>query len=259
MTARRDSRPGGRHLRQASLALCLGLLVLGGLAAPALAQAEPQPAFEVAVHADGAATVTVTAVFDLTTDAERSAFRSLRNDSESRAEATERFVSRLRTVANATEDATGREMAITDGSIDLATTPDNQTGIVTLSVSWEGLAAVRGDRLVVSEPFASGFTPDGRFVVWAPDGYRIDAASPAPEARNETRAVWAAGTPLDGLEVTMVARTPTPTASPTPSPTATSTAAPTEPTESPGQPGLGFAVGALAVVLASLGFVRRGR
>lgn len=248
------SRDRGSPLTPPALALLLVAVVLtSAFAGPVAAQSSPTAEFVVQVRADGSATVTVTSVFDLTTDDERRAFRSLQNDSTAQADARDRFVARMRTIANDTQAATGREMAVTDGRIELATTPDGDAGIVTLSVTWTGLAAQRDGQLVVTEPFASAFSPDRRFVLRAPAGYHVSSASPAPTTGNDTRAVWQAGSELAGFEV-VIEPAPTPTASPT----ATPSPSPTAQTETPGQPGFGF-IGAGVALLAGWALAARRR
>jgi len=59
------------------IAAGLAALVLAGAAAPAAAANHDQPSLVVDLHADGSAAVTATFTYDLTTDAERSAFRTL--------------------------------------------------------------------------------------------------------------------------------------------------------------------------------------
>ena len=221
----------------------LALVAVVALAAgPAAAQSTAEPAFIVQLEADGSATVTLRSTFDLTTDAEREAFASLEADDQAQDEAVARFLERLRAVADDAQAATGREMRVTEASVELRRTADGGTGVVTLSATWTGLAATDGDRLVVTEPFASGFAPERPFVVRAPDGYVVEAASPAPDAREETSATWGPGSDLAGLSVEVApAATPTPT---------------TESTETGGQPGFG-PLAALAAVLAAAGLARR--
>jgi hypothetical protein len=158
------------------------------------------PAFVVALSDDGTATVTVTYTFDLTDDDRRAAFEELRTNETATRTFEDRFRQRLRLVAADGANATGREMSVTDVSVAFETAAD--TGVVRLTATWEGLAATDGDRLVVTEPFASGFEPERRFVVLVPDGHAVDSVTPAPDDRADGRLEWAPGTPLDGFEVT---------------------------------------------------------
>lgn len=176
------------------------LLLVVGAAAPAGA-AHPDPALVVDLDEDGSATVTLRLTYDLTSDAERSAFEELEGSESTRRETLDRFRERMSRVANASENETGRSMAVSGGSVDLTTT-DDDVGIVRLSVEWKGLAATRGDRLVVTSPFADGYDPDRRLTVVGPEGYEVAGASPAPTSRDGTTLRWDPGTSLEGFSVT---------------------------------------------------------
>jgi len=95
----------------------------------------------------------------------------------------------------------------TDGSAEVVVTYTfdletiDGTGDVTLSATWNGLAAVEDDTLVVTEPFASGFEPDRRFYLVGPDGYELESATPDPDERGDGYLAWEAGSDLDGFEV----------------------------------------------------------
>ena len=187
--------------------LTAALVVLAATAAvPATAAAndasatEHEEAFRVEIQADGSADVTLRMTYDLADDDERAAFRSLQEDADGQAQLRDRFRERMAAVAAAAANETGREMAVTDASVAVETVAGGDVGVVELGVTWEALAAVEGDRLVVSEPFASGFEPDRRFTVTAPDGYVVDDASPSADAETETSVTWSAGTTLDGFE-----------------------------------------------------------
>lgn len=217
------------------LALLVALVTVAAVGPPVSAQSTAEPAFIVTVQSDGSAEVSVRSTFDLTTDAEQQAFRSLMNDEEAQENAKARFLDRMRTVASDAENATGREMRVTDPAIDLTRTADNETGIVTLSVSWSGLAASEGDRLVVTEPFASGFTPERTFILRAPDGYTIGSTSPEPTSTDQGMAVWRPGTELAGFSVEL-------------HPASESAAGGEDQARSNGQPGFGMTVAIVAVL-----------
>ncbi|PSQ10426.1 hypothetical protein BRC93_09425 [Halobacteriales archaeon QS_5_70_15] len=95
-------------------------------------------------------------------------------------------------------------MTVSAASVDLSTADDGTTGLVELSATYEGLAAVEDGRLTVAEPFASGFETDYRFTLRGPDGYRLADAAPEPAAVEDGRATWAAGSDLSGFEATFV-------------------------------------------------------
>lgn len=201
--------------KSSRLTALLVAVLVAAAAAPATASATQtgeERSFVATVHADGSADVAVTYTFDLTTESERAAFEELRTNETARTDALTRFSNRLETVAADAANATGRDMSIEGGSIDLSTKSGGDTGVVVLSVTWNGLAAVDGDALVVTEPFASGFEPDRPFTVRWPDGYEMADVTPAPAETSSPRASWAAGTDLEGFELTVTrSATPTPT------------------------------------------------
>lgn len=210
-------------------------------------QTGEEPSFVVTLDADGSAEIAVTLTFDLTTDSERAAFEELRDNETAQAEARTKFRNRMESVAAAAQNETGREMSVEAASIELTTTDGGDTGIVVLSVTWTGLAAVENGRLVVTEPFASGFEPDRTFVVNWPDGHELDSATPSPDATSDTSATWDAGTDLDGFELAVAQ--PTPAATPTPTETET-------PADG-GAPGFGVGIALVALLVAAILASRR--
>lgn len=197
------------------------LIVLAMPAIPtAAAQEQPSdPGMVVSLASDGTADVTVRFAFDLTTESERAAFRSLRTDDETLATAKDRFSDRMGRVATDIEEATDRSVRVSDPRVDIRTTPDNETGVVEFSVAMVGLTEKRGDRIVLREPFASGYELDRPLQIHAPDGYAVIAASPEPDSVGSGTATWRANTDLSGFSVTVApddsASTTTPDASPT--------------------------------------------
>lgn len=192
--------------RRLALATLAALVVLGAAAGPAAGtqtatdgSAAGDTVLVVDLAEDGDATVTLRLTFDLDREEER---RALERLGENRTEISAAFEEQMRAVAARTAEATGREMAIT--SADVAISTEGSTGVVELSVAWSGLAAVEGDRLVVSEPFADGFSPPGRFAVRAPEGYVLAESSPMAASTTETGATWEAGSSLDGFEAAFV-------------------------------------------------------
>ena len=165
------------------------------------AGAESDSALTVDLTREGDTELTLTLAYDLTSDEEREAFATLRDDAEARTRTTATFRSRMESVAGSAANATGRSMTVSGASSAFRTTDGGDTGVVVLSVNWTAFAAVDGDRLTVTEPFASGFEPDRRFVVEAPDGYAVASATPAPSASDDGRASWAAGSSLSGFEL----------------------------------------------------------
>lgn len=182
-------------------------LALGAVAAPAAAQPEQnqnaEPSIVVEVQADGDAVVTLTATYDLTSQAERDAFESMQNDEEARENATRRYAERLDSIAKSASERVDRQMRVPADGASLELEKRGEVGVVRYSATWENLAAVEGDRLVVTEPFASNYGTDRPFVLVAPDGYAVTSASPGADADGSASATWNAGAELDGFEATM--------------------------------------------------------
>lgn len=204
-----STSPPGRRLGAALLAVvllaaALPAMTTAGAAQPA-SDLPAEPAFLIVLEPDGSAQATLTVAFDLTTDAERNAFEALRANDSAREERVEQFASQMRSVADRAEANTGREMRIAEPTIQFIERGD--TGIVALTVTWEGLAVRSGDTLVLREPFASGVTMDRAFYVVAPDGHELSSVKPTPTNRTPTTATWAPGSSLQGFEATFVPRT----------------------------------------------------
>lgn len=185
-----------------TIALVVVLLV-AATATSVTAASDAKPSLTVALSEDGSATVVLTMTYDLGSDAERDAFRALENDSDTRTQVRQRFRDRMASVAASASNATDRQMSVESATIDVRTTADGETGVVELSVTWNGLAAVEGDRLVLGEPFASGFETDRTVTVLAPEGYEVASATPEPSTTTDRRVTWKPGTNLDGFEVTL--------------------------------------------------------
>ena len=172
---------------------------VGSVAAQDTATVDEDSAFIVALEDNGDATVTLRLEYDLTETDAAAAFEQLEVNTADR---TTQYRDRLASVAEQTAAETGREMTITDA--DMTTRIDGNTGIVTISATWSNLAAVDDEgQLVVTEPFASGFAPDQRFVIVAPDGGAIVETSVSPDTRSTDRFTWEAGTDLSGFSATV--------------------------------------------------------
>lgn len=232
----------GNH---AANVLIAALVAIGTLAAPVAASDAPSVGLTVELAADGTAQVTFVSHHDLESDEEREAFGSLRDDADARERVRQRFEDRLASVAADAAAATGREMAVSDVTVELLTTDDGATGVVVLSATWTGFAAVEGDRLVVTEPFASGFMADRPVTVVPPDGYALASVSLEPSNADGPGVTWAAGTDLTGFEATFA-------------PDEGDDAERDEPGDvSESMPGFGVGAGVVALVLGTLAVARR--
>lgn len=236
------------HTRWSTIGLTVlitsSLVILTGLPIPLVGIAtadEPAPAFVVEVQEDGAAEITLRVARDLDDEDKLIAFRTLETDQAARAEFRTRFENRLSQTASKSAEVTGRDMTVSNADLNLMRTPDNSTGVIEISVTWTGLAAVEDNRLVVTEPFASGFEPPQKLVIVGPDGYEVSQATPAPRSQSEQRVEWSSNSDLTGFELTY---TP-------------SEAEDDDTATSPGLPGFTTTTGIIAMMLLSLLAVRR--
>lgn len=188
-----------RHIITRAVGLLLCIAVVSSMAAAPAAATEDHEEFTVELDAEGNADVSVSYAFDLDSDDEQAAFEELQDNTTTQEEFVDRFENRMTAVAEDANDETDREMSVGDAEITFETVDD--VGVVTLSLQWEHLAAVDGDQLTVTEPFASGFEPDRTFTVTAPDDYEITSATPEPSTSGEASASWEAGASLDGFEL----------------------------------------------------------
>lgn len=185
--------------------LLLTLAVGGALAAQdageqAALPGSDEPAIVVEPQPDGSAEVAVTYTFDLDDEDQEAAFDDLRADAEAREAFGDRFENRFADVADDAGQAADRDMSVSAATVDVERI--DGTGVVTVSVTWEALAATDENRLVVTEPFASGFEPDRPLYVVAPEGYEVTAATPEPDAWHNPVS-WNAGSDLHGFEVVL--------------------------------------------------------
>lgn len=231
--------------RALGLVCCVALLSTM-MAMPAAAQSDGEE-FRVGLDVDSGANVSITYAYDLASDNEADAFETISQNETVRTALADRFESRMDSVAERSAERTDREMSVTNAAIDLERA--DGVGVVTLSVHWNGLAAVNDGTVTVTEPFASGFSPDRSLTVSAPDGYAITTATPAPSVSDGTTATWEAGADLDDFEVT-AERTEAESA--TDSADGTPTDGETENT-----PGFGIAVTVVALVAAAMMARRR--
>lgn len=224
------------------------------------AASESVPLFAVTLEPNGSADVRLQLMFNLSSDSDRRAFETLREDEAAREDVMARFLSRMRSVANSSERRVERDMRVYDAAISLSTIADGGTGVVTLSVTWDNMAGItRADQphLIVTEPFASGFIPSREFRVRiiAPDIYRLTSVTPVPASQENTSATWSAGTDLTGFTLVFSPETETPLPQETidrfdpSSPTVTTAIG----DDGPGQTGL--VVGAVLVAVAAGGYL----
>ncbi|MFB6161834.1 MAG: hypothetical protein ABEJ86_00100 [Halococcoides sp.] len=203
-----SSRPLHRWLFVSLIAA--GLIATSFVAVgPAAARADPG-ALTVDLAANGSATLSVTYRYDLAGE-RASAFEDLRNDTAAQQTTAQRFADRVRSIARDLENQTGRTMSVSNPRAAVSTS--DGIGTVTLSVTWDGLAAVDGDRVTLAEPFDAGFESSRPLVVEVPAGYRATATTPAPAESTDGTLRWTADQSLAEFSVAIEPAT-TPTGGP---------------------------------------------
>lgn len=185
--------------------LVAGMLLasLVGAAAVVADSGEPTDELIVEPSPDGSVEMTLVLTYDLSEDSDADGFNSIAEDESAQEELRERYEDRMQTVAADTDDRLDRDVTVSGADIHLHTDEAANIGTVTLSITWEQLAAVEEGTLVITEPFASGFEAEQRVTAIAPDGYVFSTVEPSPTESAEAEISWATGTDLDGFEVVM--------------------------------------------------------
>lgn len=193
-----------RRIARVALVAALATSVLVAAVGPASAQsAVERPAVVVDLETDGSADLTAVFTYDLTTDAERQAFETLRTDDEALADLEARFASRMDAVASAVTQRTERDVTATQTSAEIDVVDGGATGVVRLTATLDDLAAVGDGRLVLTEPFQSGFESDRALVVRPPAGYAVADATPTPSETTDRAVTWEAGKSVDGFQLVL--------------------------------------------------------
>jgi len=148
---------------------------------------------EVNVEPDGDAVWETQYRVRLASDDEEQAFEELRADVESNPDAyTRRFGERMRATADTAENATGREMNVSNVTVTAEQRELPQSyGVLTYRFEWSNFAAVDGDRLVVGDAVDALFLDEtSSLIVSWDDGYRLAEVSPSPTETRENAVVW---------------------------------------------------------------------
>ena len=209
--------------RTVLVALVLGCLAVAtlGLVVPATADTAPagEPAvvqevdpddvlMSINVDADGNATWTIEYRTRLETDDDEAAFEEFREDVEADPDAyAGEFHDRMNATAADAEEATGREMAVTEMAIDVERRElPREYGVVTYTFNWSNFAAVDGDRLTIGDAIDGLFLDDASElrIEW-PDGYGLVEANPSPDETRSGSVVWHGPTSFASGEPRVVA------------------------------------------------------
>jgi hypothetical protein len=156
------------------------------------------------VAPDGDASWTIEYRVQLGEANQTAAFESLQTDIQANSTAyRDRFSRRMARTAGTAANATGREMAIENVTVDarMQSVPE-EFGFVTYRFEWTNFAAVEGDRLVVGDALAGLFLDRGTSLVVAwPSGYEaVDVRPGPPDQRFNSRVVWSGPTDFGSNE-----------------------------------------------------------
>lgn len=177
----------------------VALVLCAGVAASASSQQTPVPidpdstVLRATVAENGTAHWRIEYRLRLDDENATEAFETLRRDIEENTSAyRERFAERMRrTVADA-ENATGRDMAVRNVTVETGRQQlPQEYGVVTYRFAWVGFAAVDDDRIRAGDALAGLFLDDGTALVLAwPDGYHPTDVAPQPDSRGDRAVVW---------------------------------------------------------------------
>ncbi|GGN09771.1 helix-turn-helix transcriptional regulator [Halarchaeum nitratireducens] len=164
----------------------------------------------VSLHADGNATWRVTYRMRLSTENETDAFEELAADVRgSPAEYTSGFERQMRATALAAENATGREMRVTNVSVDAETRQLPQSyGVITYRFTWTNFAAVDGPRLRAGDALSQLFLDaETTLLVEWPEAYHATAVDPQPTDERENAVIWEGPLEFTAGQPTLLATT----------------------------------------------------
>ncbi len=187
-------------------ALCLSLLLIGGLfAATGFVGAttfvesqhedlEPNTVvIDFEVTDDGTGEWTISHRYRLSNESEETAFEELSAEvAENSSAYRDRFRDRMDPTIAAAENATGRDMAIENLSVDTERTSIPQTyGIVRYTFEWTGFAALEDDRMLVGDAISGLFLDEQStlHVRWG-ESWDLETVSPSATEDDDRRVTW---------------------------------------------------------------------
>lgn len=193
-----------------ALLVCVLLAFAGPVSAAhsgsALAQQDIDPddvLMSVTVEETGDAVWEIEYRTRLETDDDKQAFEELRSDVQADpGPYAERFHDRMNGTANAAENATGREMRITEMTVSAENRSlPQEYGVLTYRFRWSNFAAVDGNQLIVGDAIDGLFFDEqtALLVSW-PGEYELLEASPEPTETRENTVVYNGPTDFAGGE-----------------------------------------------------------
>lgn len=229
---------------QRTLAVLAAVVLCLSLSAGVAAAAHEEPTrtvLGIELGPQGDATVTYVTSYNLSNETQRAAYESYADNESRQAAFREDAVAELEAAAETGSEATGWEMAIRNASV--RTYEADDYGRVEVRADWEALAYYDERRVIVAQPFRSGYRPDRDVAIHGPEDYRRNRTAPQPlRARRNSVLVKTGTSDFSGFFMEFV----DPDA-PTETPTASATASPTQPPADDG--GLGLVARALLIAL----------
>ena len=240
---------------RAVVLVAIGLFVTAGAAGTAGAFDRPgteqvdvesdSTQLNIALQSEGTAAWEVEYRIRLTNQSDREAFESLRQNIRTDSTPyTDRFGDRMGRIAASAENATDREMAIRNVTVETRTQPSY--GILAYRFTWSNFAAVEGDTVRAGDAIDQ-FYLDSRTTLamsW-PEGYVSDSVTPEATTTGANSVVWEGELDFDPEEprVVVVPQGETPPAQDT-------TTSATGGGDGGGGSSLGLVAGLVALVLA---------
>jgi hypothetical protein len=196
-------------------ALVVTAVLPAALVVPVGAVHDAGSQFVIELEADGDATVTVVDEYERSNESQWEAFEAIRDDARRQTDRAAAVTDRLRTGAAEASSTTGREMTVSEATVNVTTA--NATGVVRVRARWTGLAAVdrEAGSVQVSEPFASGFEVERPLAVHGPPGFTRASTHPEPGRALKNAAFWAGDRDLDGFRARFTGSVPAPSGTPT--------------------------------------------
>lgn len=169
-----------------ALTCSLGL----GVGMATAAHEEPdRTIFGVELSADGDAQVYNVTSYDLSDDEQRAQYESLEQNETARNEWRDTVAKDLEAAAEDGRNVTDLEMRIQNVTVE--TNEVDGYGRIVVTAEWERLAFAEDHRVVVWEPFRSGFEPGPtRVAVHGPDGYERSTVAPDPVRATRNTSLW---------------------------------------------------------------------
>ncbi|WP_049980350.1 DUF7345 domain-containing protein [Halolamina rubra] len=148
---------------------------------------------EAAVDEDGDARWSIEYRVALDDQNTTEAFESLQRDIEQNtSDYRGQFASRMERTVSTAENATGREMAVENVTVEARTSPlSGEYGIVRYSFEWVGFAQVSEGQIAAGDALAGLFLDaDTELTISWPEGYVVDVADPEPDREGDNSVTW---------------------------------------------------------------------